>query len=280
MSVLKKDLGFFDTIKISALDFKSYIKFTNMPFLKVFFNRVFFVFLISLFYVVFLNKDIKILKDFNKNKQEIFKDISYLNGVLNIENSPTVFKSDDFLLIGDTRGEFKLSEFNDYDNYKRSVVLLKDSFILKNKLKEMEIKYSDFFISNLITNKDEGLNKDYIFNLIELISKRFQNIIYLIFPVFIIFNYFFLAFLTSFFAFFCSIIMRVRIKFSQVYKMILFAQGTPFLIISIFEIIAKFKNINVLFPSHILEFLTLSIFLISIFSIKRDNMKNILNNKK
>lgn len=277
---MKKELGFFDTIRISALDFKSYIKFTKMPFLKVFLNRVLFVFLISLFYVAFLNKDIKILNDFNRDKQEIFKDISYLNGVLNIENSPIIFKSGDFLLIGDTRDDFRINEFNDYDNYRRSVVLLKDSFILKNKFREMEIKYSDFFISNLISTKDEVLNKEYIFNLIDLVSKRFQNVIYFIFPLFIIFNYFFLAFLTSFFAFFCSIITRVRIKFSQVYKMILFAQGTPFLIISIFEIIAKFKNIDVLFPSHILEFLTLSIFLISIFSIKRDNMKKILNNKK
>lgn len=277
---LKKELGFFDTIRISALDFKSYIKFTNMSFSKVILNRVLFVFLISLLYFSFLNKDIKILSDFNNNKQEIFKNINYSNGVLNIENSPTIFKSGDFLLIGDTRGGFKVNEFNDYHNYKRSIVLLKDSFILRNKLKEMEIKYSDFLISNLITDKNKELNKDEIFKMIELISKRFQNVIYIVFSLFIIFNYFFLAFLTSFFAYLCSIIMRVKIKFSQVYKMILFAQGTPFLIISIFEIIAKYKNINVLFPSHILEFLTLSIFLISIFLMKRDSMKKDYNDKK
>lgn len=277
---LKNELGFFETIRISALDFKSYIKFTNMNFLKVVLNRVVFVFLISLFYFGFLNKDIKILNDFNKNKQEIFKNINYSKGILNIENSPSIFKSGDFLLIGDTRGEFKVSEFPDYHNYKRSIVLLKDSFILRNKLKEVEIKYSDFVVSNLITDKNKELNKDEIFNLIELVSKRFQSVIYVIFSLFLIFNYFFLAFLTSFFAFFCSIIMRVKIRFSQVYKMVLFAQGTPFLIISIFEIIAKYKNINVLFPSHILEFLTLSIFLISIFSIKKDSMKKVFNDKK
>ena len=62
--------------------------------------------------------------------------------------------------------------------------------------------------------------------------------------------------------------------------MILFAQGIPFLIISIFEIIAKLNNVSVLFPSHILEFLTLMVFLISIFSIKKDKIKKSLNNRR
>ncbi|HJD00109.1 MAG TPA: DUF1189 domain-containing protein, partial [Candidatus Dwaynia gallinarum] len=119
---MKKELGFFETLRISAFDFKSYGKFIDMPFLKVTLNRVLFVFLISLFYVLFLNRDIKILNDFNKSKYEIFEDISYSNGTLHIQNSPVIFKSGDFLLIGDTREEFNINEFSEYDNYKTSVV--------------------------------------------------------------------------------------------------------------------------------------------------------------
>ena len=128
--------------------------------------------------------------------------------------------------------------------------------------------------------KDSVLNKDIIFMFIDSITNTFKYLVYVILPLFMIFNFFFLAFLTSFFAFFCSIITRFRVKFSQVYKMILFAQGIPFLIISIFEIIAKLNNVSVLFPSHILEFLTLMVFLISIFSIKKDKIKKSLNNRR
>lgn len=276
---MKKELGFFETLRISAFDFKSYGKFIDMPFLKVTLNRVLFVFLISLFYVLFLNRDIKILNDFNKSKYEIFEDISYSNGTLHIQNSPVMFKSGDFLLIGDTREEFNINEFSEYDNYKTSVVLLKNSFIFKNNLREFEIKYSDFSMIDLVV-KDSVFNKDIIFMFIDSITNTFKYLVYVILPLFMIFNFFFLAFLTSFFAFFCSIITRFRVKFSQVYKMILFAQGIPFLIISIFEIIAKFNNVSVLFPSHILEFLTLTVFLISIFSIKNDKIKKSLNNRR
>lgn len=277
---MKREIGFLESLRISIFDFKSYSKFIDIGFFKIFLNRVLFVFIISLFYIVFLNKDMKILNEFNRTKHEIFKDISYSNGILNIENSPTMFSYDDFLFIGDTRDQVNFSEFNNYYDYRRSIVLLKDSFVFKNGLKELKVKYSDILIQNIISNNYQIINKDMIFSLIDSVSNTFKYVMFLIFPIFMIFNYFFLAFLTSFFAYVCSIILRVKIKFIQVYKLILFSQGIPFLIISIFEVIAKFNGINVLFPSHILEFLTLSLFLITMFTVKRESMKKSFNNKK
>ena len=98
-----------------------------------------------------------------------------------------------------------------------------------------------------------------------------------------IFNYFFLAFITSFFAMFFSIISRFRttkhgIKFTHIYKMVLFAQTIPFLIISIFEIIAKVNGVAFVFPINILEFLTIFVFIISMFSIRKKNLKDVKKN--
>ena len=272
---MKKGLNFFETLRISVFDFKSYLKFTNMPFMNVFLNRVLFVFLISIFYIIFLNDDIKFLNDFNSTKHEIFEDINYSNNILNIKNSPTVFSSDNFLLIGDTRDSFNLEDFPIYSTYNSSLILLKDSFIFKDKSRKFEIKYSDFSVLNLIT-LNGGLNRESIFEIIESGISYFKYVIYIILPIVMISNFFILAFITSFFGFACSIITRFRMKFIQVYKMILFAQGLPFLIISIFEIIAKFNRVSFVLPSHILEFLTLLVFLISLFSIRYDAMRKIL----
>lgn len=273
---MKKELNFFETLRISVFDFKSYLKFMNMPFLNVFLNRVLFVFLISIFYIIFLNDDIKFLNNFNNTKHEIFEDINYSNNILSIKNSPTVFSSDNFLLIGDTRDNFNLEDFPSYSTYNSSLVLLRDSFIFRdNNSRKFEIKYSDFSVINLIT-LNGGLNREDIFEIIDSGVSYFKYVIYIILPITMIFNFFLLAFITSFFGFACSIITRFRMKFTQVYKMILFAQGLPFLIISVFEIIAKFNGVSFVFPSHILEFLTLLVFLISLFSIRYDGMRKIL----
>lgn len=272
---MNRGLGFFETLRISIFDFKSYLKFANMSSINVFLNRVLFVFLISIFYILFLNKDIKFINDFNNTKHEIFEDINFSNNILNIKNSPRIFESDNFILIGDTREDFNLGEFQNYSNYGSSLVLLKDSFIIKNGNNKFEMKYSDISALSLIT-LNGGLDKDGIFELIELGISYFKYSIYIILPIVMIFNFFLLALITSFFGFACSIIARFRMKFIQVYRMILFAQGLPFFIISVFEIIAKFNGVKFVFPSHILEFLTLSVFLISLFSIRYDAMKKIL----
>lgn len=272
---MKRGLDFFETLRISIFDFKSYLKFVNMPFVNVALNRVLFVFLISIFYIIFLSNDVKFLNEFNNTKHEIFEDINYSNNVLTIKNSPTTFVSDNFVLVGDTRDSFNLDEFQNYSNYGTSLFLLKDSFILKDKSREFNIKYSDFSLLNLIS-LDGELNRDDIFSIIESGISYFKYVIYIILPIVMIFNFFLLAFITSFFGFLCSMIARFRMRFIQVYKMILFAQGLPFFIISVFEIIAKFNGVKFVFPSHILEFLTLLVFLISLFSIRYDAMKKIL----
>ncbi len=272
---MKKGLKFFETLYIAIFDFKSYLKFVNMPFLSIILNRIAFVFLISVFHVIFLSRDIKSIDDFNKAKYEVFEDISYSNNTLNIKNSPTLFSTEDFILVGDTRENFDLSESQSYSEYRNSLVLLKNSFIIRNGTKKIEIKYSDFYVLNLVSLNGE-IGKNEIFEIIDMFTSYFKYAIYIILPISMIINFFIMAFVTSFFAFFCAIITRFKMKFIQVYKMILFAQGTPFLIISIFEIIAKFNGIRFAFPSHILEFFTLLIFLISLFSIRYDAIRKIL----
>ena len=211
--------------------------------LKVFLNRFIFVFLICLIYLVPFKKNVEIIKDLNTNKQNIFEEINYSNGILNIKNSRIVFTSGDFILIGDTRDNFNEKEFKDVDSYKTAVYFLKNSFVVRQGLKEVEFKYGD------------------------LIKMSFSKT-----DVF--------AIVTSVFAFMFSIIMRFRFRFSQVYKMILFAQGVPFLIISIFDLISIFNGTVFVYPSHILQFLTLTLFLITMFSIKKDNLMKNLKNRK
>ena len=79
----------------------------NMSFFRVILERILFVVLISLLYMFFLTEDIRSLKDFNNNKHVVFEDITYSNGILDIKNSPTLFKSNNFTLIGDTREDFE-----------------------------------------------------------------------------------------------------------------------------------------------------------------------------
>ena len=270
---MKKQLSFFDTIRIALFDFKSYVKFIDVPFLKVILNRIFFVLLISIAHIGFINKDIKFIDELNQNKQNIFEDINYLNGVLDIKNSPTLFTlNNDFILIGDTREQF---DINNYSNYKMALVLLKDSFILKNRLNTFEIKYSDILMFNELS-KNNSLNKESIFFIIESLSHLIKYLVYIIFPIIMIFNFFFIAFAASvlamLFALICSSVIKFRVKFSQVYKMMLFAQTAPFLIISVFEIIAKINGVGFVFPTHILEIFTLFIFLISIISVEKNNI--------
>lgn len=279
---MKREMSFFNTLKISAFDFKSYDKFIDMNAFKVFLNRALFVLLISLVYMVFLNKDIKSIEEFASKKGEIFQDINFSNGNLNISNSPTIFTNEDFILIGDTRDDFNINNFPEYDNYRTGVILLKDSFIFKHKVNEFKIKYSDVLKVSNISSQDT-LSKDEIFLIIDSMYGVFRYLLYSFLPVFMIFNYFFLAFITSFFAMFFSIISRFRttkhgIKFTHIYKMVLFAQTIPFLIISIFEIIAKVNGVAFVFPINILEFLTIFVFIISMFSIRKKNLKDVKKN--
>lgn len=279
---MKRELSFFNTLKISAFDFKSYDKFMDMKAFKVFLNRALFVLLISLVYMVFLNKDIKSLKEFSNKKGEIFQDINFSNGNLNISNSPTTFTNEDFILIGDTRENFNINDFPEYDNYRTGVVLLKDSFIFKHKVNEFKIKYTDILKMSKITTRD-NISKEDIFLIIDSMYGVFRYLLYIFLPIFMIFNYFFLAFITSFFAMFFSIISRFRttkygVKFTHIYKMVLFAQTLPFLIISIFEIIAKVNGVSFVFPINILEFLTIFVFIISMFSIRKKNLKDVKKN--
>ena len=58
--------------------------------------------------------------------------------------------------------------------------------------------------------------------------------------------------------------------------MILFAQTIPYLIISVFDIITELNGIKVMFPLHILELLTLFIFLRSVYLIKKDALMKYL----
>lgn len=279
---MKRELSFFNTLKISAFDFKSYDKFIDMKPINVFLNRILFVLLISLMYMIFLNKDIRSIKEFSNKKAEIFQDITYSNGMLNISNSPTIFTYDDFILIGDTREDFNINNFPEYDNYRMGIVLLDDSLIFKHKVNEFKIKYTDILMLSRI-GSEASISKDDIFLIIESTYGVLKYLLYIFLPVFMIFNYFFLSFITSFFAMFFSIIGRFKttkygIKFGHIYKMVLFAQTIPFLIISIFEIIAKVNNVVFVFPIHILELLTVFVFVISMFLIKRKNLKNIKGN--
>lgn len=271
MSILKKSVGFFESIKISVFDFKSYLKFVEMDNAKVFLNRFIFVFLICLIYLVPFTKNVEIIKDLNMNKQNVFEEINYSNGVLNIKNSPTVFTSNDFILIGDTRDNFNEKEFKDVDSYKTAIYLLKNSFVVRQGLKEIEFKYSDLV--------KLSFSKTDVFRVIEVFNQA-AKMSFILVPFARTIRYFVFAVVTSVFAFMFSIIMRFRFRFSQIYKMILFAQGVPFLIISMFDLISIFNGTTFVYPSHILQFLTLTLFLIAMFSIKKDNLMKNLKNRK
>ncbi len=276
-----KEHGFFNTLKVSCFDFKKYSIFLNMKGSRVIFNRIIFVLIISIFYIVSFTKIVGGFEEFNNNKETIFEDITFSNGVLNISNSPVIFKpsefkGNEFLLIGDTRDDFNLKNYSDYDLYKKALVLTKDSIIFKNRLNEINLKYSDF---NIITPgiTEATITKDIFFNFIGNLTPVLKYMIYLILPMSKVIDYFLFAFITSLFAFICSIISRFRASFFQIFKIILFAQTMPYIVISIFDIISELNGVKVMFPVHILEFLTLLIFVISIYQVKKDIINKIQN---
>ncbi len=271
MIILKKNSFFFENIKISIFDFKSYTKFAEMSGKKVFFNLFIFVFLISLFYLVPFSKDFEVFKELNLKKEEIFHDINYSDGILNIKNSPTVFSHNNFILIGDTRDTFNKTEYKEADNYRNAIYLLKNSFIVKQGIKEVEINYRD--LAKVSFSKNDVF---YIINVLSGVSKIGVNLV----PFIRTIRYFVYAFISSLFAFLFSTMMRFRYKVSQVYKMELFAQSVPFLIISIFDIISLFNGNMFMYPTHILQFLTITLFLMSLFSIKKEILMKNLKNKK
>ena len=272
---MKKQLSFFDTIRISLFDFKSYVKFLDMPFLKVILNRVIFILLIGIANIAFINKDVEFLNQLNENKQTIFEDINYTNGILNIKNSPTIYTpNDDFILIGDTRDKY---EIDNYNNYKTALVLLKDSFIFKEKLNSFEIKYSDILLFNELSGNNT-LHKETIFLIIDSLSHLVKHMLYVALPILLIFNYFFVAFasalLATLLSIICTYIIKVKAKFSQVFKLMLFAQTAPYIVISIFDLLAKVNGILFVFPVHLLEIFTLIIFFISMVAIKKNTVKD------
>lgn len=278
-----KEQGFLGTLKIAAFEFSKYEIFLKMKGSRVLLNRILFVLIISIFYVVSFNKSFKQLEEFNQSKYQLFEDITFSNSTLNIQNSPviftpSVFKSNEFIFIGDTRDEFNINEYSEYDTYRRALILTKDSIIFKNRLNEITLKYSDIMFLNS-PGEGEVITKDMFFNSIEVVTAFLKNAIYIVFPISMIFDYFLFAFITSLFAFMFMMVSRFRASFSQVYKMILFAQTVPYLIISIFEIISDANGIRTIFPVHILEFLTLLVFIISMYSIKRNQIKNNKNVK-
>ena len=262
---MEEKLKFFETMYISIFDFKSYTKFMNMKFSRVFLNRVLFVLLISVFYVIASMNDIRILSKLDSVKQEIFQDINYSDGILNISNSPIEFKYIDFALVGDTREEVNVNDIlNNYNGYKNIIVLSRDTLILKSGFNKLELKYADFSTVNL--------NKETILFFISTLLNMLKYVLYIVLPSVMIFDFFFVALITSLLAFLFSILFRFKSSFSQVYKMILFAQGVPFLIISIFQIIARLNNVNIILPGYILQSLTIMIFLISLFSIIKNRI--------
>ncbi|BAK80576.1 DUF1189 family protein [Candidatus Arthromitus sp. SFB-rat-Yit] len=277
---MKKEDSFLSTLYISTFDFKKYTVFLGMKPSKVVLNRIIFVLCISIFYFISFHKNIKQVEEFNATKQSIFEDISYANGSLNIKNSPvtfksSVFKDNSFLLVGDTRDEFNINNVSDYSYHRDAIVLTKDYMIVKSRLRETTFKYSDFEALGIIP-KDMAINKDMFFSLIDIGTKILKYISYVIFPLSKIFDYFLYGFIISLFAFLCGYIIRFRASFGSIYKMILFAQTLPYLIISIFDIISEINGIKVIFPLHILEILTLFIFLRSTYLIKKDALTKYL----
>lgn len=278
-----KEQGFLNTLKIAAFDFSKYEVFLKMRSSRVLLNRILFVLIISIFYVVSFNKNFKQIEEFNQVKQELFEDITFSNSVLNISNSPvvftpSVFKTNEFIFIGDTRDEFNINDYSDYDTYRRALILTKDSLIFKNRLNEISLKYSDIMFLNT-SGSNDVVTKDMIFSIIDSVTNFLRYTVYIVFPISMIFDYFLFAFITSLFAFMFIIVSRFRASFPQIYKMILFAQTVPYLIISIFEIISDVNGVRTIFPVHILEFLTLLVFIVSIYSIKRNKIKNNKNTK-
>ncbi|AID43959.1 hypothetical protein SFBM_0014 [Candidatus Arthromitus sp. SFB-mouse-Japan] len=277
---MKKEDSFLSTLRIAMFDFKKYTVFLGMKPSKVILNRFIFVLLISVFYFMSFHKNIKQVEEFNNNKQEIFEDISYSNGVLNIKNSPVIFKSNvfrenNFLLIGDTRDEFNINDFSDYSYHRDAIVLTKDYVIIKNGLREITLKYSDL-VSFGVIPKDIVVNKEMFFSSFDIVVRVLKYVSYIIFPLSRVFDYFLYGFIISLFAFICGYIIRFRASFGSIYKMILFAQTIPYLIISVFDIITELNGIKVMFPLHILELLTLFIFLRSVYLIKKDALMKYL----
>ena len=277
---MKKEDSFLSTLHISAFDFKKYTVFLGMKPSKVILNRIIFVLCISIFYFISFHKNIKQVEEFNLIKQSIFEDISYSNGILNIKNSPvtfksTVFKDNGFLLVGDTRDEFNINNVSEYRYHRDAIVLTKDSITVKSRLRETTFKYSDFEALGVIP-KGTTINKEMFFSLIDVGTKVLKYISYIIFPISKVFDYFLYGFIISLFAFLCGYIIRFRASFGSIYKMILFAQTLPYLIISIFDIISEINGIKVMFPLHILEILTLFIFLRSAYLIKKDALTRYL----
>lgn len=268
---MKKNLFFFENIKISIFDFDSYRKFAEMSGWKVFLKFFIFVFLISIFYLVPFSKDFEVFKELNLNKEKVFYDINYSDGVLNIDNSPTVFSHNNFILVGDTRDSFNRTEFKEADNYRSALFLLKNSCIIKQGLREVEIKYSD--IAKVSFSKNDVL---YFIEVLSNVSKTG----FILIPLMKIIKYFIFALISSVFGFVFANGMRFKYRISQIYKMMLLAQSVPFLIISIFDLISLFNGSMFIFPTHILQFLTLILFLINLFLIKKDNLMKKLRNIK
>lgn len=278
---MKGKLGFFETLRISCFDYRSYLKFLDMSFGKIIFNRIIFVLLITIpaLYVSFFSNDMKFLENIRLNKESIFyEDVSFNNGMLNISNSPVVYSEvngafgskNKFLFIGDTRDSFDINQYSEISKYKKALVLANDHFVLKDGLRKFKIKYTDLGYKNLTLSKQD------IFSVIDMVSSIVSKVIYIVIPLINIFNFFFIALiaslLASIFSLAFSSLIKVRVKFVQIYKVMLFAQTMPFIVSAVYELIGSIFGVGFIIPVHLVEIFTLIIFLISMIQIGKDRV--------
>ncbi|GIM29375.1 hypothetical protein CPJCM30710_20410 [Clostridium polyendosporum] len=222
---MKKDNNFFRQFIKAIIDVKYYINFNKESVGRAILYLLFMSLLLGTI------KSIRPIYDYNyelnKASQELQKnniDFYLKNGELYISKSPYIFSDEgNFIFIDTTKkaSEFDNTSLKAYDtNNKGNVMFIfKDKMIISQQFREnQEIKYSD--LGNLEFNKSSAIS---LINALKWVS--IFIVLFLIVGMFL--GHMFSGLIVGVFALLISAFMKVKLKFSNTYKLSIYALTLP-----------------------------------------------------
>ncbi|MGL4772880.1 MAG: DUF1189 domain-containing protein [Clostridium sp.] len=159
-------------------------------------------------------------------KQKEYK-FELKDGILDIQNSPIKIEENGILLYADTN-----KSINDKEELRSisvhsdiSVLILKDGIIYSTQESDQYVLYKDLYLTNL-TN-------DELISQIELMAKIFPPIFFTISIIIGFFDYLLNCLIIAAFSMLSNLIMGLRIRFSGVYALSLYAGTLPSILVTI-----------------------------------------------